>query len=377
VNIKTTLKASVAASAILAVTAPVAYAGNVNDGGSNKVVMSGKVVRGLMYAESGPEGEWFHGDGGSTSSRVNWLATGNINENWSVRAYMSLSVPHSDDLSGASLKRGGEVAQDNGDWGINNTEIKFAHKSMGSLEIGRGSMASNGRSETDYSGIGPAFSMGAVGSASGIPFFDNDATLAFSGTTVGTVFSSFDGLSKLERIRYNLPSFNGLNLAVSTEPGSGGGKADIGGSYTAKFGDNTVKVQAQHNWVPDATADGGYSMSAGLQHPSGASIQGFFGTTYNDTAGRADPEGYGILAGYKAKLISAGTTNFAVQYLNTQDLRNDGDDAEAWMVGATQGLGSGVTVHASYRNISLDQAASAGTDFDDITSFFLGTVVTF
>jgi len=340
--------------------------------------MSGKVVRGLMYAESGPQGEWFAGDGGSTSTRVNWTFTGDINENVSVRGYFSLSTPHNDDLSNASLSQSGEVITDNADWGVNNSEIKFAHKSMGSLEVGLGSMASNGRSETDYSGIGPAFSMGAVGSASGIPFFDQTAgTLAYSGTTVGTVFSSFDGLSKLERIRYNLPAFNGLALAVSTDPGGGGGRWDIGGSYTAKMGGNTVKIQAQHNSVPSAASDGGWSMSAGLDHPGGASVQGFYGTTDTNTAGSSDPEGFGILAGYKAKLISAGTTNFAVQYLNTQDLRTQGDDAEAWMVGATQSLGSGVTVHASYRNISLDQAATEGTDFDDITSFFLGTVVTF
>jgi len=221
--------------------------------------------------------------------------------------------------------------------------------------------------------------MGAVGSASGISFFDDNApgTAGFSGTTVGTVLSAFDGLSKLERIRYNLPAFNGLALAVSTAPGGGGGVWDVGGSYTAKFGDNTLKIQAQKNQTPTAASDGGWSMSAGVDHPSGASIQGFYGTTDDNTAGESDPEGFGVLIGYKAKLISSGTTNFAAQYLNTQDLRTEGDDAEAWMVGATQALGSGVTVHASYRNITLDQAASVGTNFDDVTSFFLGTVVTF
>jgi len=376
VNIKTTLKASVAASALLAVTAPVAHAGSVNDGGGNTVTMSGKVVRGLMYADSGPQNEWFHGDGGSTSSRVNWLATGDVNENVSVRAYFSLSIPHSDDLSGASLSQSGEVPQDNADWGINNTEIKFSHKSMGSLEIGRGSMASNGRSETDYSGIGPAFSMGAIGSASGIPFFDDTAgTLAF-GKTAGSVFSARDGLSKLERIRYNLPAFNGLALATSTEIGGGGGKWDIGGSYTAKMGDMTTKIQAQINQTPTAASDGGWSMSAGVDHPSGLSVNGFFGTADNNTVGEEDKDSYGVLVGYKASLIAAGKTNFAVQYLNSEDVDADGDEAEAWMVGATQGLGAGVTVHASYRSLSLE-TSTAGQSFDDITSFFLGTVVTF
>jgi len=377
VNIKTTLKASVAASAILAVTAPVAHAGNVSDGGSTKLTMSGKIVRGLMYADSGPESEWFMGDGGSTSSRVRWIATGDINENVSVRGLIETNFPHNDDLSNASLERGGEVVVDNGYGNVSNAEIKFAHKSMGSLEVGLGSMASNGRSETDYSGVGPAFSMGAVGSASGIPFFDGDATLAYSTITVGSVFSARDGLSKLERIRYNLPVMNGLALAVSTAIGGGGGVWDVGGSYTAKMGDMTTKIQAQINQTPTTASDGGWSMSAGVDHPSGASIQGFFGTVDDNTAGNTDPESFGILAGYKAKLIAAGPTNLAVQYLNSQDVANQGDDAEAWMVGATQGLGSGVTVHASYRNIELDQAAGTATDFDDITSFFVGTVLTF
>jgi hypothetical protein len=381
VDIKTTLKASVAASALFAVIAPVsavitpdiAHAGNISDGGSNKLTMSGRLVRGLMYADSGPQNEWFAGDGGSAGSRVNWLFTGDLNENTAVRGFIRINLPHSDDLSNASLTQSGEVIVDNAFGNVGNAEVRFSHKAMGSLELGLGSMASNGRSETDYSGVGPAFAASAVGSASGIPFFDEGTALTY-GQTVGSVFSAFDGLGSLERIRYNLPSINGLNLAVATAPGST--VWDVGGSYTAKVGDSTAMVQAQVNNTPTAASDGGWSMSAGVDHPSGASIQGYYGTTDNNTAAESDPEGYGISVGYKAKLIAAGTTNFAVGYLNSQDVGTQGNDAEAWMVGAKQGFGSGVSAHISYRNIALD-TSTVGTSFDDITSFFLGTIVTF
>jgi hypothetical protein len=376
VDIKTTLKASVAASAILAVTAPVAHAGNVSDGGSNKVVMSGKIVRGLMYADSGPQDEWFQGDGGTSGSSIKWAWKGDINENVSVSATVSLNFPHENDLSNATFdaQLGETVGTDNA-FDVSQQDIRFAHKAMGSLDIGYGSMASNGRSESDYSGVAAAFGPGAIGSASAIPFFNN-TNLTYSTKTASGVFSSRDGLSKLDRIRYNLPSFNGLNLAISTSLGDGGGVWDVGGSYTAMVGDVKSIVQAQVNNSNQATSDGGWSMSAALEHPAGASIQGFFGTLDNNVVGEDDKNSFGVTVGYKASLIAAGKTAFAVGYLNSQDNVTEGDDAEAWMVGAQQSLGSGVTVHASYRNVELDDT-SATTDFDDITSFFVGTRVTF
>jgi len=378
VNIKTTLKTSVAATALLALAAPVAHAGSVNDGGGNSVTMSGGIHRSLMYASSGPREEWFQGDGGSYGSRIRWIGKGNVNEAVAVKSLFEMDLPHKADLGSATLTIAGESVTNNTTLNIRHAEIRFSHKQMGSIDLGLGSNASNGRSEADFSGMGPAFSQGAIGSGTGIAFFDDDATKAYDTTkNAGTVFSAFDGRSKSERIRYNLPSMNGLSLAVGTEPGGGGGNYDIGGSYTAMMGDIKTYVAAQKNWVPSATTDGGWSLSAAMEHPSGLTLQGHYGTTDDDTAGRSDPDGYGVLVGYKAKLFAAGATNFGVQYIQTSDLRANGDDAEAWMVGATQGLGGGVTVHASWRQFELDQAATANTSFDDITQFFVGTRVLF
>jgi len=376
VNIKTTLKASVAATALLAVAAPVAYAGSVNDGGGNKVVMSGQVVRSLMYADSGPQDEWFQGDGGSAGSRVRWIGTGNVNENVAVKSYFEMDLPHSGDLSSATLiLPGGESVTGQSTLNIRHAEIRFSHKQMGSIDFGRGSTASNGKSEADFSGMGPAFSQGAIGSGTGIQFFDTAAN-AYGGTTrsAGTVLSAFDGRSKGERIRYNLPSMNGLSISASTEPGGGGGNWDVGGSYTAMMGDIKGYAGAQINGTP-GTSDGGWSGSIALEHGSGLTMQGHYGTVDSSRA-TTDPDGWGVLVGYKAKLFAAGPTNLGVQYMTADDVAVDGDDAEVWMVGATQGLGGGVTVHASYRQFELTDT-NAATTFDDITQFFVGTVVKF
>jgi len=376
VNIKTALKTSVAASALLALAAPVAQAGNVQDGGSNAFTFSGQIVNGLMYADSGSQEEWFQGDGGSTNSKVRFIATGNLNEDISIRGYYEMALLHSTDLSNATLTVNGETAGTTNSVGVNHAEIKFATKSMGSLEVGLGSTASNGRSEADFSGIGPAFSQGAIGSGSAIAFFDSGTAASFATSkTPGTLISAFDGRSKLQRIRYNLPAFNGLSLAVSTVPGGGGGDWDIGGSYTAMVGDLKTYVAAQNNWNSSSTSDGSWSMSAAVEHGSGLTLQGHYGTSDTNTAGLSDPTGYGVLVGYKAKLIEAGTTNFAFQFIQTDDLRAEGETAEAWMFGASQQLGA-VKVHASYRQFELDDN-NAATTYDDITSFFAGAVVTF
>ncbi len=106
-NYKSTLKSSVAAAALFAIAAPVAPSVNAADdtlksGNKNSLSISGQVVRALYYADDGKNSQFFHSDGGITSTRVRWVAKGTLDENVTMGATCELNSPLSN--SQASLK---------------------------------------------------------------------------------------------------------------------------------------------------------------------------------------------------------------------------------------------------------------------------------
>ena len=89
VNIKTVLKSSVAAAALFAIAAPVATTANAADdtfktGNKNSLTMSGYVSRSLWYGDDGVNEHLFNTGGKTATTRVRWIAKGQINENVSM-----------------------------------------------------------------------------------------------------------------------------------------------------------------------------------------------------------------------------------------------------------------------------------------------------
>lgn len=379
-NIKTTLKTSVAAAALFAVAAPVvstsADAGTWNSGNKNKVVMSGQVHRGLMYADDGAADSLFNVGGGSTSTRVRWIATGQMNESVSVKGLIEMNTPTSNDVNSSSLTiTGGSQNRSTADraWGIRHLDIKFSHKTMGALSIGQGNTASNGKSEVSYTGTGNVYYTG-LGFGAGMDFV-NSSTNISSGTSVGDIFTNFDGLSRADRIRYDLPSFNGLNIAVGYVDG---GSADIGAGYSVKAGSVSFKMGAQYNTkaATSTTINDEWSVSGGVKHDSGLSLSGFYGQR-DAVATNVDPEVWGATLGYEAKLNSMGKTAFSLNYASAEETNNtNGTEGDSWGVAVQQSIDSvGTALWAAYQNYSYDTIGS--TSFDDVSVVYAGATVKF
>ena len=92
--------------------------------------------------------------------------------------------------------------------------------------------------------------------------------------------------------------------------------------------------------------------------------------------GRDDPSFIYFKVGYKAKLVDAGTTNFYINYQNTEDLASQGDDATYWGFGVVQILKDYATeLFAVFNVAEFDDSTT--NSYDDLTSGWVGARVKF
>ena len=83
-----------------------------------------------------------------------------------------------------------------------------------------------------------------------------------------------------------------------------------------------------------------------------------------------------VKLGFKAKLVGAGTTNFYVNYQNTDDLTANGDDATHWGFGVVQILKDYATeLFATFAVADFDD--SSANSYDDLTTGLVGARVKF
>jgi len=418
VNIKTTLKSSVAVAALFAVAAPVANAADdtFSSGNKNSLSMSGQVVRMLSHADDGSTDDTFFSDGAWATSRVRWVAKGTLSPNVTAGATIEMNIPTSNDAGTQTL---GTHAQDQGDdttddtsWDIRHEYVWVNHKKMGKLSFGNTNTASNGRSESEYNGIG-MFAASAASSELPNNTWQDTSTAsapAASGVaSIGAAIGNFDGGSRSDVVRYDLPSIAGLQLATSM---IAGGAWDVGAAYSGKFGGITFKAQAGFlNYGASATstnftANGSIAVlhDSGLNATFAAGKTNFSGpasktdgsstvSATNVTSGVAndagndgveDPHFYYWGVGYKAKIFGVGGTNFAFGWNQTNDQVQvatvEDAEAQSFAFAVVQSFDAiGGSVGLRYQRLTLDAKNAAGADrtFDDIDIITLGTVFKF
>jgi len=384
VNIKTTLKSSVAAAALFAIAAPLApsvNAGEIKNGNKNSLTISGQVVRTLFYADDGQSSATLHSGGAVTGSRLRWIAKGTVSETVTTGAMIEMDVPGSNNEASLTLNDG--IRPDNAtegasavSWTIRQQFVWVNHKRMGKLSLGQTNTASNGRSETTFSGVNMAADSGGVTYGKGIRFIEtSNATKSISATAVNAVFTNLDGRSRNDVLRYDTPRFGGMALAVSAITG---GDWDVGADYRAKAGAIKVRIQAQYNntSASSGTAEGTWSMSGAALHDSGLNGAISFGRQENKAAGQDDePKYVDFDIGYRAKILATGPTNFSLNVQHSDSVSANNSEARSVGVSAAQIFSSiGASMAVTYKNYSFD--TDTGT-FDDIDVLSLQTVFKF
>ena len=340
--------------------------------GKLNVEMCGIITRALLYADDGDKHQLFNVDGGSENTRLGFALSGQLTETIGVVGTLENNLALSNLASSATLGANGESTTDTTTFGIRVAEIGFVHKSLGTLTLGQGNAASVDRVAVDLSGSSLGLTAAAGDLAGGINFY-NKSTGARA-VTIADVFDKFDGLDKVDRIRYDLPEINGFNAAVSY---IGTGAGDIGAGWAGKFGE--VELEAAGYYANSAagstTEKGRYGGSVSAKHSSGFSLTFASAKREAKAAGTDDAKYYWGKLGYSAALNSLGATHFGVTYGKFENLAQNGDEAKEVGVGMVQDLESiGSNVWFTARRHELERT---GSTFDDVFIISTGMLLNF
>lgn len=331
-NIKTTLKTSVAAAALFAVAVPSVEAGTISNGNGNSVTISGQVNKAFMYVDDGKDTGSAIVDNDNSGSRFRIIGSGKVNEALSVGT--ALEVEFQDnagnnfgiDDANASPNTGSTEGFGQSSFTQRRMEAYFSHKQFGKLSIGQGPTASDGTAETSLSGAGMAAGGGFIFNGGGVHIRTaNQADNVFGANTYGDKTSNLDGGSRDDRLRYDTPSFGGFSLATSYVTG---GEADVAARYSGKFGGVAVKGAASYrnSASTSTTVKDQYVISLAAEHDSGLNVRGQYGEAEKKSSTADDQSTWSIGVGYDASLSSMGQTSFVTSY--TVDENVDGNDEE-------------------------------------------------
>jgi hypothetical protein len=403
-----TLQTSVAAVALFAFAAPfagpVSAAGNtiVNGKSQVKVAITGQVSRVVAVVDDGNTTNIHHGSNQFSGNRVRFIGTAKAWESLTIGTRIEFQFNNRTSNESGNYTMGSAKDEDTGDdTGIDPRyqDITFAGK-WGKVYVGKGDSASNGTSEVDLSGTilasnpsvadlgfgGSFFIVGNVpdklvnGVMVAQPSDPNLQTLLEKaekpvlGPRASTVFTSFDGLSRTQRVRYDTPSFGGFKVSVGLNQGPRG---DAALRYSGSFGG--TKVSAAIAWfnTPGKSEVGNqFSGSGSILHSSGLNATVAGGTQERSGDGDSDASMMYFKLGYKAKIFGAGSTNFYVNYQNTNDLATQGDDATYWGFGVVQLLKDYATeLFAAFSIADFDDSKS--NTYENLTTGLVGARVKF
>lgn len=389
-NMKTILKTSVAAAALMAVAAP-AMATIENGQPKVKLKVYGQVHKALLFGDDGNNSRTMVVDGQVSSTRLGFLADAPVNADFSFGANLEMEW-RSNQGSAVQINNGGTgggTANDNA-IGTNSfterkAEVTMTHKRFGKVSLGQGDEASQDVSE--YNLNGAALASGVLSATSYLTntALYNKTTSAYITTTLGAVFGNVDG-DRDDRIRYDTPTFMGFTLSGSFTSGGGGA---VGLKYDNKIGQFKILGAVAYNNDSgiSATTEDEVAGSVSVLHDSGLNASFVYGVRNHKATTTADDATFvGGSVGYIAKIFGVGPTAFSADYYKATNVNraNTSTTTTEWEtdtfgIGVQQDFSDiGSSVFLTYRNFSVDtSAAIANTDIDDVNLVLAGVRVTF
>ena len=365
-DIKTLLKSSVAAGALVALAAPMqtAEAGGISNGNSKMdLKVGGRVVRGLAYADDGDNSALFHTAGRSADTEFYFSASGKLTESVSVGALHRIDVNETGNDFRFDDR---ETTTSTGADAVKYSKVHFAHKSLGTLHVGHWEQAGDGANNLKYGGA----IVGSPGLLQGT--IVHRAAGAATSVVAGSQVSNLDqGRGNL--VRYDSPSFSGFTVSAHT-----GDDGDWGTAvrYSGKLAGLSVKAAYAFNSDTANVANNKtWGGSIAVMHSSGLHVNfGKASRRGNDTG--LKPEFMRIAGGYEAKLNSMGKTNFYVQWFDGDDVATAGRSSTQLNVGVHQGLDSiGGTIGLVYSTTETDDLTA--NNYEDVDVIYMETVVNF
>jgi len=412
VNMKTILKTSVAAAALMAMAAPASaqLANSSRETGRDKVNLKiyGQVNKAVMWGDDGNAGRTFIVDNNVSSTRMGFLATAPVNADLDFGANIEYAFRsnNSGTVAVNNAAAGGGTALDTNTGDVaaapiseRKAEVIVNHKRFGKVSLGQGDEAAEGISEYNLTGaVNVSGVLASYNHLQNTVLFNN-TTKAYVATTLGAVHAIIDA-DRDDRIRYDTPNFMGFVASASFTSGGGSGAAL---RYDNKLGqfkvvagvgyinDSSVLSGAASNTTGSTQTDDEYTGSVAVLHDSGlnahfaAGVRNHRKITVTDVR-PDDTTHIGGGVGYIAKIFGVGPTAFAADVYKSVNANrtntNATTSAAAEWTTTTFGFGVeqtfsdiGTSAYLGYRN--FDIGAPTGTEIDDVNVVIAGMRVLF
>lgn len=315
---------------------------------------SGQISRAVSQVDNGIDTDTLHVDNNNSGTRLRLKGQTDLENGTTAGVYWETQYQDND-----------SSAVD-----INDADTSSAFKSRirelwfagdwGKLYLGQGNGAANGTSEVDFSGT-------TIADYSGNNLDDGISFVSKSSATTvknGDAMDNFDGLSRNDRLRYDLPKFWPIGIAVS----SGQERSEVALRYSSKIGDGGKVGFALGQVSNDAALFDQFGLSASVLLANGFNVTVHVGEKDNDTG--ADPEGTYIKVG---KIT--GQHHFSVGFQTVDDNAALGDEAERTNLSYVYNMAKyGVELFGTYQTSSLDRP---GENFEDVDQLAFGSRIKF
>lgn len=331
------------------------------------VTLYGQVNRAGLWADNGDSSNVYFVDNSSSSTRMGVDASAKTGESHAVGSKIEFEVI-SNPSSGVNQLQETLSPEIN----VRHADLWFTGKQWGKLAIGRGHTASDGTAEVDLSGTSVVTYSDVEAMAGGQLWYDGSLDV-LSEVKVGDVFDNMDGLSRRNRFRYDSPIFAGFTLSGSAiETGA----YDFAGRYSRVFGGIKLASALAYASTGDLKSfDNQWSGSLSMLHDSGFNFTLAGGKQDYDTDGRDDPIFWYGKIGYKADLMSFGSSAFSIDYGQSNDSKVNNDEAETLSIAYVQNVTDwGTELYLAWRRYELSRDRLSA---DDVNALMFGARVKF
>lgn len=362
--------------------AGVAHAGgNPVASGTDKINVNlyGQVNRAIMFADNGKYDNTFHVDNDNSSSRLGIKGKLKVNDNITtgVKFEAEWQSNASNEMELGPIPVDATSTGNGSNFDLRKMELFIKSASVGTITIGQGDTASNGTSEIDLSGTKVAGFADVGAFAGGIKFYDK-TTGALSSRKIKDVLTQMDGLSRMDRLRYDSPSFSGFTVSAS---GAEKDAADIALRYSGSMGDTRIKAGIAY---ANPGRDKDYNQvngSVSVLLAGGFNVTFAAGQRNVDSLpfGSDDPTFFYGKLGYTTKAITdIGATSFSIDYMKAENVKSQSNAEEGTLLGIqfVQKLSQwGTELYAGYRTHEFDD--NSGDDYDTIGALMTGLRIKF
>jgi hypothetical protein len=368
---------------------PAAAPGVVSSGSKMKIKLYGQISRVFGVVDDGDGTTFKTGENGNTATRMGMDSRGKINSDVSVRTRFEFGLQSGNNGGGNQFQNQGGTSSK---LTVRHLDLIISSKKFGAVWIGRGDTASNGTAEQGTVG---AIDSGRLEGTTALLISDYEVMSSNSNSVtralgkVGDWFDWMDGANRMNRIRYDTPTFFGFKAGVGfmdknnveaalhyagmlagTKIKGAFGFCHTHGSQSSGSGTcfgngSTIKAITQIDGSVSALTPIGFgaTMSAGTKWRD---LAGSGHSTINNSAYNLTPA---LFYTTKVNQLGATTLDFAFEYCkycNTDYKNSDGKAYSLMLMQQVDSVGGDYFVTMRYFDVST---GDTGTKTDGLWFF--------